>query len=170
MREPKHIKFNWTEDAEARLIALFDGQGYSQSECARILEKEFAGQLTAASVSGKIHRLRKYGRMKPATPQAPNPTVKPKVKAPRPAKPRALRQPGSIRPERPQPIVSDAPTSPLLFGDAGRTVFTVQPNECRYVFGDPRGEYAYCARPIAAGSFCAHHRRLCYVPIQKKAA
>lgn len=40
-----------------------------------------------------------------------------------------------------------------------------EPTGCRYIAGDPRGEWSYCNRPQAPGSaYCAEHHALCRVP------
>lgn len=40
-----------------------------------------------------------------------------------------------------------------------------EPSGCRYIAGDPKGEWSYCNRPQKPGSaYCPEHHALCRVP------
>ncbi len=42
---------------------------------------------------------------------------------------------------------------------------------CRFIHGDPKGEWRYCGKPRRAGSpYCAEHHALCRVPADHPAA
>ncbi|MGE4528116.1 MAG: carph-isopro domain-containing protein [Rhodospirillaceae bacterium] len=45
------------------------------------------------------------------------------------------------------------------------------PVGCRYIAGDPKGEWAYCNKPLRPGSsYCAAHHALCRLPPEDSAA
>lgn len=165
-------KFPWTAENRAHLIRLFEKEGKSQSECARELSRINGNRpLSTNAVAGQIRVLRDRGDMSWERPNGlqsrrkeNNQTLSKKSR--KNAELNAVREP----PPPPAVAVVEDVSAPLLRDGQARTVETVRPFECRYPYGDPLAQYAFCGRhaPSMDRPYCIAHLRLCYPPRAKK--
>ena len=163
-------KPTWTDSRVARLKALWM-EGLSANQIA----KELGGGVTKNAVIGKIHRLKLPERMR----KPPKSNVLAKADKgrngragkdrgahERASKARQARiktspltgliQPGT--PVEPKPIVSRG-EPPLAFGVGILDLDSPSsPHMCRYIYGDPKGEYSYCGKDTDGGPWCEAHR------------
>jgi GcrA cell cycle regulator len=132
----------WPCEQIERLKALWDEGRLSASQMAHRLG------ISRSAVLGKVHR------MGLATHK-----VKQQAKPPKPA-PKAKKQLPPAMPTLELPPPPEPPFVGIVFDE-------LTPNSCRYPQGD--GPFVFCGQPKQDGSsYCAHHHRICYVPLSRR--
>lgn len=141
-----HPSATWSDDDKERIRDMWMKDGKSATEIA----KEFPGK-TRNAIIGVINRMGLSGMRKPrpkAEPK-PKPETRVRVRVVAPAPPR-VKAP-SIAP----PDCGAVPPLHIPFMGLGL-------HHCRFPLGEK--PFTYCGHPIASGSYCAAHARLCYQP------
>jgi len=137
----------WTAERDAALIRM-RGEGLSSSQIA----KQFGNGISRNSVIGRAMRL---GLASPAK--------RPYVTRTHPRQPKAkpLPKPEPIMPE-PEPI---DPNAPII------TILTVTNRQCKFITShDDLANAPMCGRATDGGPYCAHHRFICWQPMQPRRA
>ena len=151
------MPFPWSEDSVADLTRMWNVEGKSASEIARILGRG----ATRNAVIGKVHRLGLAQRGRPARLALSIPK-----REPRPFQHRSW--PRTVAPAaitRPAP----APTRSVV-APAGerKTIVDLGPRECGYGVEGEGADMLFCAAPVVGRSrFCACHGGLTHLPTPK---
>lgn len=136
----------WTDESIELMRTLWR-QGCSCGAISQQLLQRLGVKKSRNAVIGKLHRI---GVLARAAPQSP-------ARAKRIRRHRAAAIKRCAAGEA-QPPVDAGALKPL--GD--KRVPEIGPNECRFICGDLRSDWAYCARP--GYPYCAAHARLTYAP------
>lgn len=146
----------WNEDRITELKKLFS-EGYSAGNIGTAMG------LSRNSVIGKLFRL----KLKRDTP----PRIK-KVRMPRAPKTRsgehhAVRKivaggNGSLRVIRSIEAAERYELRCVEIIPLNLTFEELQPNSCRYIYGDTPAEFVYCGHPKDTSSYCPGHHALCW--------
>ena len=73
-------------------------------------------------------------------------------------RPKGYQKPRQTPEWKPMPKLSTETAQPFEF--LGLNIWELQPNSCRYIEGEVRGDHAYCGQPTEQGSWCAHHLKI----------
>lgn len=146
----------WTDETRT-FVRMRWAEGRSASEISAEYKERYGVRKTRNAIIGYVHRAGLSRKDGPTQPKRVERTSRrnrvTKVRAPRTPKP-APPEPLSVRKAL---ILSLEPI------DTSTRVDAIARHQCRFIHGDPRGEWAFCARPKQHGSsFCVHHTRLCY--------
>jgi hypothetical protein len=142
----------WTDERVAELR-----QRWAEGQSAGYISRQVG--MTRNTVMGKRTRLKLPAR--PTAIDMFGAEVKPKkVRSAKTTKPRAMVKtsaltggilPGPSAP--PAPVVSQG--EPPLVYHIG--TLDLEPNMCRWIDGDPKGDHSYCGKPTGGRSYCATH-------------
>lgn len=136
----------WTEDRIGRLKTLWL-EGRSAAQIARDLDHG----ITRSAVLGKVHRLGLSAGRARSRASA--------VSRPSPPRDRTTRPAAAV-----QAFAGPASTP----GHGQATLMSVRRCECRWPYGDPKGQdFSLCGRPVARGAFCEPHAAVAYRPVRQ---
>lgn len=144
----------WEPDELDQVVQLFK-LGHTASQSARLLTeagiRKDCGPITRNAIVGIWDRLHlQRGSNQPTPKKLPTPNKSPPSK-------QTVKQPPLLK------RVTIAATLPAP-RDA-KSFEDIQHRECKYPFGDPRGEnFRYCGNPVERASYCHQHYQLCYTP------
>jgi GcrA cell cycle regulator len=140
--------FDWTDEAIARLMALW-GVGFSASECGKRLG------VSRNAVIGKVHRLGLSGKYR-----------RPREGRRRMTKPRIRENKRPLPP--PTPYQAPPPAEEPRRGSFD--LLDLKLGQCRYPHGDR--PFRFCGAPVVDGyPYCREHAELCYnKPVAARAA
>lgn len=133
----------WTEARVILLLKLDDENKLSRAQIANELAVQTGSRFSRNAIIGKLGRL-----------GAP---PKDRSKA---MKRHAETRPKSLRPtpaEKPLPLLREAPQASMALPLASLTETT-----CHYPTNPEGQSFAFCGHPVARGSYCAAHYRICY--------
>lgn len=161
---------SWTDERVDLLRKLWtDGLSASQ------IAAELSNGITRNAVIGKVHRLGLSGRVKTNAPAA---AARPRVQAPRVAKPVQSRPMTAVRGntvmvieartfEAPAPRPVEEVVVPIC---ERVTIMELREGMCRWPLGDPSTpDFRYCGgRSDIAATYCAAHARMAYQPAQDR--
>ena len=157
---------SWTDERVDLLRKLWtDGLSASQ------IAAELSNGITRNAVIGKVHRLGLSGRVKTNAPAA---AARPRVQAPRVAKPVQSRPMTAVRGntvmvieartfEAPAPRPVEEVVVPIC---ERVTIMELRESMCRWPLGDPStSEFRFCGGPSPIGTpYCTFHERIAYQP------
>jgi GcrA cell cycle regulator len=149
--------FDWTDEAIARLVALW-GEGFSASECGQRMG------VSRNAVIGKVHRLGLSGKYR-----------RPREGRRRMTKPRASKPAAQKSPNIEQPPEMPQMRQDLRLTEEPRRgsfdLLDLKLGQCRYPEGNGP-PFAFCGAPIVDGyPYCLEHAELCYnKPVAARAA
>jgi GcrA cell cycle regulator len=160
---------NWTDERCQQLTEL-----WATGATCREIARQMGGDLTRNAIIGKARRL----KLPPRVVYHPK-TNKRYIKGREPKKAKAKKsikfgafQPGIGLPTLPEPIPGDM--KPLkgtawqaLPGSHPKPLLAIAADGgCRWPIGEDR-PYHFCGEPIAKGVYCAAHRAIAFVPVNK---
>lgn len=156
----------WTEERLQQLKKLYTDPRieWSFSEIAAKL----GGGLSRNACIGKAHRLgleRRSGGLKPPQPDPITRRVRSQGVGASVQKINAAKAAPKAPAIKPEPFVmASTDIVPL-----NRTIFDLQENECRFVYGDEPAEMTFCGHSKMKGSsYCVSHHRLCMAGIPQR--
>ncbi|WP_311409738.1 GcrA family cell cycle regulator [Methylorubrum extorquens] len=157
----------WPAEAKARVSELWLGRQMPAVEIAGAIAAEFGIPASKSAVIGIAFRagLSFQGRLaaSPIRPRRVGPPA-PRVRKPRPARPRAEAAP---KPPKPAPIPKRVPPGPVGIPESLQvSIVEIREGQCKYMAGDPRDPLSSCCgHPTASGSpWCPGHRAVCTTP------
>ena len=150
------MSFDWTASALDTLRRLW-AEGFSASEIGRRMG------CNKNQVLGKVHRLGLPPRPQPVKGRWDGVTSARSRKAAGVAEHRTRHPEAYPRPETasasPAALPGTTPAAPA------------PPRTCQFIFGDVRQPgWRFCDAPATHGSWCAHHRAVCFEPAKRREA
>lgn len=159
----------------SRIAALWES-GKTGTEIAKVLGT------TRSAVLGKIHRMKRMGKIKDRVNSAPvaAAAARSKPRSPTVKRPKLvlLTMPSKTvqKGVSSAPRVVDVPIVPVAEeaqkprSKAPVPLLSLKPRSCRYIVNDKRGPMAvlYCGEPKTKGAYCAAHYALCYQPLRPR--
>ena len=173
---------SWTEERTAFFVRIYaDTAGFTSSQIAEKVSKEFDDNISRNAVIGRAHRVRVFidGVWKKLCEAYPRPSAtrvakkqdkpftQPRNRA-RARKPRAdaIYAPSQKR-QRNHLLIPALPFLP----EERITLAARQPNTCCFLAGDPRTpDYTYCGAPAVLGDYCEGHYDLMHEFVERRRA
>lgn len=158
---------NMWEEACTDMLRDLWGKGWSATQIAAHMSREFRTSYTRNAIVGKVHRLRKKGiagfeerkRGRPAGPQPRKTPVPRTVKLARLAPP-----PQPVIAPEPEPVA--APPLEAVIPSESLTLFELTPRTCRWPLGGPKDPAThFCGAPKDLNTpYCPTHEARAWQP------
>lgn len=158
----------WTPENKAKLVQLFDVDGLSQAACAKEFTKIMGRHVSVSAIAGQVRVLRQQGKMQwKRTADAPKHTRRDGGGGRRHKSKKGIEKTKKKEPPPPKPVVvSEDLSAPFSFGENGEamTYETMRPGRCLFMYGEPKGSFAFCGRVVASdrGPWCGGHHGIVY--------